>query len=124
MWQRIQTVFLVIVIITMLATLVFPIWMVEVNGEKSILTGFYLLTGDVYQYSPYAVTAMLAIASATLSLIEITKYKSRMTQMKMGALNSFFLVGVILSSYWFSNQLSKSLGTGGQYGLGMWLPPP
>jgi len=122
MWQRIQTVFLVIVIIAILVTLVFPIWTIDVNGEKTVLTGFYLLKGNLYQYSPYVVTAMLAIASATLSLIEITRFKSRMTQMKMGALNSFFLVGVIISSYYFSNQLSKSLGTGGQYGLGMWLP--
>jgi hypothetical protein len=121
MWQRIQTVFLVVVIIAIIVTLVFPIWMIDVNGQKTVLTGFYLVKGDVYQYSPYVVTAMLAIASATLSLIEITRYKSRMTQMKMGALNSFFLVGVILSSFWFSNQLNKSLGDG-QYGPGMFLP--
>ncbi len=122
MWQRIQTVFLVVVIVAILVTLILPIWVIDINGEKTVLTGFYLLKGNVYQYAPYAITAMLAIASATLALIEITKFKNRLTQMKMGALNSFFLVGVILSSFYFSNQLSKSLGAGGRYGLGMWLP--
>ncbi|MEJ7643291.1 MAG: DUF4293 domain-containing protein [Chryseolinea sp.] len=121
MWQRIQTVFLVIVIIGVLVTLIFPIWTINSNGEQTVLTGFYLLKGNVYQYTPYAITAMLAIASATLALIQITKYKSRVTQMKMGALNSFFLVGVCGSAYWFSSQLIKLMGPG-QYGLGMWLP--
>ncbi|HTE28755.1 MAG TPA: DUF4293 domain-containing protein [Chryseolinea sp.] len=131
MWQRIQTVFLAISVIILLTILVLPIWMVDVNGETTVLTPFYLMksagnggeAGASYQYIPYSITAVLAIASVTLSLISITKYKSRVTQMKIGALNSFFLVGVILSSFYLSNQLIKSVpDSTGQYGLAMWLP--
>lgn len=131
MWQRIQTVFLVIAVLALLSSLVFPIWMVDAGGQKNVLTSFYLLKTEpgqnssleVYQYVPYSLTSILAIASITLSLISITKYRNRMTQLKIGLLNSFFLVGVIFSSFYFSNDLIKNLDTGsGQHGLGMWLP--
>jgi len=123
MWQRIQTVFLTVAIIALLVSLVLPIWTIEISEEANVLTAFYYLKGDAYQYNPYALTAMLAIASATLALIEITKYKNRLTQMKIGALNSLFLAGTIGSAFYFASQLIKSLESGGgQYGLGMWLP--
>lgn len=134
MWQRIQTVFLVISIIALLVSLVMPIWIANgqgTTGQTQVLTPFYLMStftgqdgkGAVHSYMPYAITAMFAVASMTLSVIEITKFKNRVTQMKIGALNSFFLVGVLLCSFYFSTQLSKSLTQGaGQYGPGMWLP--
>ena len=89
----------------------------------SVLSG-QTAAGEVsYLYMPYAITAMLCVAAITMAIIEITKYKNRMTQMKIGALNSFFLVGVILASFYFSTTLMKSLNAGGGgYGLGMWLP--
>ncbi|HMG92146.1 MAG TPA: DUF4293 domain-containing protein [Chryseolinea sp.] len=123
MWQRIQTLFLVIAILALLVSLVVPIWSVEVNGEARVLTSFYYLNDGVYQYNPYSLTAILAIAAATIALTEILKFKNRITQVKLGALNSLFLVGVLVSAFVFSNQLMKGVeGTKGQYGLGMWLP--
>ena len=123
MWQRIQTVFLVIAILVLLVSLVLPIWSVTINGETRVLTPFYYLNNGVYQYNPYSLTAILAIAAATIAAIEITKFKNRLVQIKMGALNSLFLVGVLGLSLYFSNSLMKDLGeTKGQYGLGMWLP--
>jgi hypothetical protein len=124
MWQRIQTVFLAIIIIALVASLVLPIWSVEANGQTSVLTSFYYLNNGVYQYNPYSLTAIIAVAAATLAFTEITKFKNRMTQIKLGALNSLFLVGVLGSSFYFSNQLMKALeeGAKGQYGMGMWLP--
>lgn len=131
MWQRIQTVFLAVGILALLASMVFPIWSIDANGEPKVLTSFYLMsvsnnqtgTGAHYAYLPYAVTAMLCVGAITLAFIEILKYRNRTTQMKIGALNSFFLVGVILASFYFSSDLMKSLQAGGgAYGLGMWLP--
>ncbi len=122
MWQRIQTVFLVVAILSLVISLVFPIWSVEVDGETNVLTAFYYQKGEHYQYNPYSLTAMLAIAAATLALIEITKYKNRLTQMKFGALNSIFMAGTIGSAVYFASQLIRSLEVGGQYGLGLWLP--
>lgn len=79
--------------------------------------------GAVYSYLPYSITAMLSVAAITLAIMGILKYNNRMTQMKIGALNSFFLVGVILAAFYFSNDLIKTMDAGtGAYGLGMWLP--
>ena len=123
MWQRIQTLFLVIAILALLTSLVVPIWSADVNGEASVLTAFYYLNNGAYQYNPYSLTAILTLAAATIALTEITKFKNRITQVKLGALNSLFLVGVLVSAFYFSNQLMKAVeGARGEYGLGMWLP--
>ena len=122
MWQRIQTVFLALAIAALLSSLVLPIWSADTNGQSTVLTAFYYKQGEQYQYNPYSLTAILAIASATLAVIAITKYKSRFTQMKLGALNSLFMAGTIGSAVYFASQLIKATETGGQYGLGLWLP--
>ena len=127
MWQRVQTVFLGVAVLSLLASMVFPIWMVDVNGERIALMSFYLMKGPAttptFTTFPYTVTAMLCVAAITLAIIEIFKYKNRVAQMKIGALNSFFLVGIILASFYFSNDLTKSINAGGGgYGLGFWLP--
>ena len=127
MWQRIQTVFLVIAIISLIAAIIFPIWVHEAVGQTHKLFAFhYSITGqsgamNTTEYLPYCLTAVLAIASITISIIEIRKFKDRVLQMKLGALNSLFLAGTILAAFIFSNQLSKEF-QGGQFGLGLWLP--
>lgn len=122
MWQRIQTVFLLIAIISLIAAILFPIWVHETADQTHKLFAFhYSISGQNPTYFPYAITAILAIASITLSIIEIGKYKNRMLQMKLGALNSLFLAGTILSAFLFSNQLTEEF-QGGQFGLGLWLP--
>ena len=121
MWQRIQTVFLVVAIISLIAALIFPIWIHQTIGQTHVLTAFYYsITGQSGEmisndYLPYSLTAILAIASITLSIIEIRKYKDRVLQMKLGALNSLILAGTILTAFIFSNQLSKEF-QGGQFG--------
>ncbi|SHI01517.1 protein of unknown function [Chryseolinea serpens] len=122
MWQRIQTVFLAIAVLSLLSSTVFPVWTLEQNGELHVLTAFYYLKGGVYQYNPYSLTAVLAVASATVAFIEITKFKNRLTQIKLGALNSLFMAATIISSVWFATNLIKANEAGGGYGLGMWLP--
>jgi hypothetical protein len=126
MWQRIQTLFLAIVIISLVATIFLPIWRYqEAAGKTHELYPLHYTTTQngerITAYYPYCLTAILAIASATLAFISVRKYKQRVVQMKLGALNSLFLMGTILSSVVFANQLMKS-AQGGQYGLGLWLP--
>ena len=127
MWQRIQTVFLVIAIVSLLATLIFPIWVHESIGQSHKLFAFHYSiiaqSGEMIttEYMPYCITAILAIASITIALIEIGKYRDRVLQMKLGALNSLFLAGTIACAFIFSNQLTKEF-QGGQFGLGLWLP--
>jgi hypothetical protein len=121
MWQRIQTVFLVIAAIALLLSLVQPIWVSGEGSDVHSLTPFYYQDNETFTYMPFSLTAILSIASITIIITEIRKYKARVTQMKLGALNSLFLVGVIGSSVYFATQLIKEF-QGGAYGLGMYLP--
>lgn len=126
MWQRIQTVFLVIAIISLVVSIFFPIWGHETgDGTRHVL---YPLQYSIIQnesrqvqYLPYSLTAILTVAAITLALIEIRSYKNRLLQMKLGALNSLFLAGIIACAFIFSNQLLKEF-QGGSYGLALWLP--
>jgi hypothetical protein len=72
-------------------------------------------------YFPYTLTAVFAIASMTVAFIEMGKFKNRMLQMKLGALNSLFLVATIGCAVYFASDLMKTF-QGGDYGLGLWLP--
>jgi glucan phosphoethanolaminetransferase (alkaline phosphatase superfamily) len=126
MWQRIQTVFLAIVIISLIASVFLPIWVYQDPlGQSHELYPLHYTVKEKAesntQYFPYALTAMLAIAAATLAIIEIRKFKKRVVQMKLGALNSLFIAGTIASAVVYSNQLVKTF-EGGHYGLGLWLP--
>ncbi len=126
MWQRIQTVFLVIAIISLVASIFVPIWAhIDEEGNKHVLYALHYTVTEkdetITTYLPYSLTAIFAIASATIAFIEIGKFKNRVLQMKLGALNSLFLVATIGAALYFASQMIKA-HQGGDYGLGMWLP--
>ncbi len=126
MWQRVQTIFLSLVILCLVASIFFPIWAFAQGTEiaHKLYPLHYSTIEDgefTTHYFPYAVTAILSIAAATLAFIQIGKYKNRMLQMKMGALNSLLLVGVIGSSVYLASQLVNQF-QGGTYGFGLYLP--
>jgi hypothetical protein len=128
MWQRIQTVFLVIAVISLIISIFFPIWAFTQGQTKHVLYALYYGTTEgagtaslTSLYVPYCMTGVLFIASITLSAIEITKYKDRLLQIKLGALNSLFLAGGLISSVYFATDMIKT-HEGGQYGFGLWLP--
>lgn len=121
MWQRIQTVFLVITILSLLVALVQPIWQVQEGESMIVLTPFYLLKSAQYIYWPYSITAVLAVAGITLAIIEIRRYDNRQTQIKLGALNSLILACVMISAVWFTSELSSEHTTDFRYGIGLYL---
>lgn len=126
MWQRIQTVFLVIAIISLLVSIFLPIWVYQDSSGQShqlYALHYTIKQGETAtpQYFPYCLTAILAVAAITIAFIEIRKFKNRLLQMKLGALNSLFMAGTIASAVIFSNQFTKAF-QGGNYGLGLWLP--
>ena len=121
MWQRIHTVFLALAINVLLVSLIQPIWSIRSETGDTVLTPFYLLRGTEYQYFPFALTAILSVASITVAARSITRYKNRILQIKLGALNSLILVGVVGSSVYFATRLISEF-QGGGYGLGMYLP--
>jgi hypothetical protein len=121
MWQRIQTVFLTITIIALLISLIQPVWQGQGEGMTIVLTPFYLLSNSQYVYIPYSITAMLAVAGITLSLIEIRRFDNRMLQMKLGALNTLILAAMMIASIWFSSDLTEKYPNGFSYGVGLYM---
>lgn len=126
MWQRVQTIFLVIAIISLVAAIFLPVWTHrDASSKTHVLYALHYTVIDngvkTTDYLPYSFTAIFAIASITIAFIEIGKFKNRMLQMKLGALNSLFLVATIGCALYFSNQMIKTF-QGGEYGLGIWLP--
>ncbi len=121
MWQRIQTVFLAVIIIALLIALVQPVWHFEGDSKSILLTPFYFSDGLAAVYMPYSITAIIMIAIITIAFTSLRKYKDRVLQMKLGALNSLLLIGAIGSSVYFSMELMKTY-EGGAFGLGLYLP--
>jgi hypothetical protein len=126
MWQRIQTVFLLVAIASLVASVFLPIWGYQAaDGTVHELYALhYTSIKDSVRttsYLPYCLTAMLALAAATIAVIEIRRFDNRVLQMKLGALNSFFMAGTIACAVIFANNMVKAHG-GGQYGLGLWIP--
>jgi hypothetical protein len=128
MWQRIQTVFLLVVILTMVSTIFLPLWVFQPGTENTheLYSLYYKIKEDgsvSIQYFPYALTAILAIASATIAAVSIGKYNNRLLQRKLGALNSLFMAATVGSAYYFVNQLIKSHAVSDQdFGIGFYLP--
>ena len=120
MWQRIQTVFLVLTILALGIALVQPVWIGQSGEETITLTPFYLLQQNQYLYIPYSIVAMFAVAGITLSIIEIRRFDNRMLQMKIGALNTLILAGMMISAMWFSSDLTENF-PGFRYGWGLYM---
>lgn len=126
MWQRIQTVFLAIAVVSLIASIFLPVWGFQADDgtRYELYPLHYTITVNgvrTTQYFPYCLTAILAIASATLALIEIRRFDNRMLQMKLGVLNSFFMAGTIAAGVLFSNGFTQA-HPNGSYGYGLWVP--
>ena len=69
MWQRIQTVFLVLVVISMVVSLFLPLWKVTDGTKELQLFPLHFSTIEngqrTTQYFPYSVTAILKIGRAS-----------------------------------------------------------
>lgn len=104
----------------------FPAWQVVGNGiEKMLFPLHYTVKeggASSTIYFPYALSAILAVAAATVSIIEIGKFENRMLQIKMGALNSLLMAGSLGSMVYFATELIKENQEAGQYGFALWLP--
>ena len=126
MWQRKQTIFLALTGTLMVLMIFFPAWVAEMDGQKRELYPLHFSTTvngvKSTVYFPYALSAILAIAAATIAFMEIAKFENRMTQIKMGALNSLVMAGSLMALVYFATQLIKSSQAAGQYGLALWLP--
>jgi hypothetical protein len=126
MWQRKQTVFLAMAIAALVAMIFFPVW--EARNETTRMTLYPLYygvkEGDVFTvaYFPYCIIAVLAIAAATLAVIEIGIFENRLLQMKIGLLNSLLIAGCMGSAAYLAVKLIQANHSEGHYGVSLFFP--
>ena len=131
MIQRIQSVFLLIMALCMLAMLFVPIW-VKGNPdteEMVVLNAFNLtyskgLVQEVIAQSSSIYIAIIVILSVGVSVFSVSQFKNRLLQMKLGALNSLLGMGAVLTSLYFTNKGAELLNPqiAGEYKIGFFVP--
>ncbi|MBD1398958.1 DUF4293 domain-containing protein [Pontibacter sp. JH31] len=137
MIQRIQTVFLALIVIAMVSLLFLPLWskVDAVSGEEVVLTAWDLTfqtlnaQGEATQAGTQTGTstiaiAILAILAAGIALYEIFQYKSRINQMKFGLINTLVLVALFGTSFYYANYVGNVMASGndGTYEAGFYMP--
>lgn len=127
MWQRIQTIFLALVIVTMVLGIFVPIWVWEDSASGSshkLFALHYLVTEDGTSssaYIPFSLTGIFMAMAATIAIMQIRRYDNRITQIKMGALNTLVLLGVMICAVLFSNKLTNQVGYNGANNFSYWI---
>jgi Domain of unknown function (DUF4293) len=126
MWQRIQTIFLALVIASMVAGIFFPIWEGMEGGDiLKLFPLHYTIYGESTsepQYFPYSITAVLMMAAATIAFMELRRYDNRILQIKLGTLNSLVLMGVMISAVLLANSMINAHPMNWKYGPGLYIP--
>src|SRR5258708_7418240 len=126
MWQRIQSVFLGVTIVSLIAGLFFPVWIGGDAGVEYRLYPIYFMIKEggqitTSQYLPFCLASILMVAAATLAIMEFRKFDDRMLQIKLGTLNSLILAGVLICDVLFSNNMAKAHPVRWSYDYGLWL---
>jgi hypothetical protein len=97
MIQRIQSVFLLLLALSMLSMLALPLWH-KVDGLDA--KGMPQPKG----IGPIFLIAALAVASAATAVREIFMFRKRFGQLKLGMLNLLFIVATFGLEFYFSNR--------------------
>jgi glucan phosphoethanolaminetransferase (alkaline phosphatase superfamily) len=126
MIQRIQTVFLFLVVVGMGITVGFPIW--DQSGPESSwsLSAFMLTnldpSGEVIESTSKWYLAAIASFAGFLALISIFQYKSRARQMMLNMVNSLLMVGLVAAVFLTTNGVNSALSAeaAGSYQIGFW----
>lgn len=130
MIQRIQTIFLLLVIVAMGITIGMPLWeQVDTGsgtGDSWSLTAFMLTNldsaGKEIQSSSKWYLAALASFAGLLALISIFQYKNRARQMMLNMINSLVMVGLVATVFLTTNGINQEIAAevAGSYQLGFW----
>ena len=131
MIQRVQSLFLLGVVACLGASLYFPIWQKLDNDQttgavlEALHTEVYHLDQAVIrEHFPTAILGVLLIAGMVVAVFEIFQYRNRLTQMKLGAVNSLVIAGFLGLSVYFTFGMEKMVTVTGEgsYEFGMYLP--
>lgn len=130
MIQRVQTIFLFLVVIAMGITIGSPIWeqadASSATANTWNLSAFMLTNldaaGEEIQSSSKWYIAALAAFAGLLALISIFQYKNRARQMMLNMINSLLMVGLVAVVFLTTNGINKEIASevAGSYQIGFW----
>lgn len=130
MIQRVQTIFLFLVVVAMGITIGTSLWS-QAAADSTVsgtwnLTAFTLSnldsTGEVVQSSSKWYIAALSAFVGLLALISIFQYKNRGKQMMLNMVNSLLMVGLVATVFLTTNGVNKEIASevAGSYQMGFW----
>ncbi|WP_078063175.1 DUF4293 domain-containing protein [Solirubrum puertoriconensis] len=127
MIQRIQSVFLLLLAISMACVLFLPIWSKTDPLSKQTLTMTATqITSTNPAQAPFATYAIAALAAASVAvaLFEISQYRKRMTQLMLGSLNLMLIAATLGASFYYSSIGERMLNVKmpGEFEAGFYLP--
>lgn len=126
MIQRIQSIFLLILGLCMVLSVFVKSWQEVKPDERVTLDAFsleHVSKNTAVSTTPTFYIAILAIASALVAFYSISRFKNRLLQIKLGALNSLLMASVLLITGYFSREGDELIvGQKGDYGIGFFLP--
>lgn len=112
MIQRIQSIFIVLVVASMTTFLFVSQWskMNVETGEMHQMKAFWYTSiasegaVPVIEYLPYSAAGILAVLVVLVGSVQLFKFKNRVLQMKLGVFNSLLIVATLAVSgwYWYS----------------------
>lgn len=117
MIQRIQTIFILLVVASMTTFLFVPQWakMDNETGEKHAMKAFHYTfvemdgAAPVINYIPYGIVGGLASLIIIVALIQVFKFSNRVLQMKLGMTNAFIIIATLATSGWFWYTLGRQM---------------
>ncbi|MBC7921114.1 MAG: DUF4293 domain-containing protein [Ferruginibacter sp.] len=127
MIQRVQTIFLFLIVIGMGTCLFSTSWLeTGQSGEQATLTAFQLearRAGTVISSLPVYYIAILAVLAAGVAAYSAFQYRNRLLQIKLGTLNSLLMAALLGCIMYFSTQVGEGLvnpALQGRYATGLY----
>lgn len=130
MIQRVQTIFLFLVVVAMGITIGSPIWE-QVDASSATTNSWNLTAFSLSNLDPAGVEiqstskwyiAALASFAGLLALISIFQYKNRARQMMLNMINSLLMVGLVAVVFLTTNGINQEIASqvAGSYQIGFW----
>ncbi len=129
MIQRIQSLFLLLVMIAMTLMLFFPVWNKQnpETGAKASLTIATLLheaNGQIVHKQNVIYLGIGAAVAIVLASISLFSYKNRKLQVMINLINTLVIIGVLIGEVLLSFKGEKFFlpAVKGAYGIGFYMP--
>lgn len=127
MIQRIQTVYLFLVFLFALLFLIFPKGSIDINGVVYTIKSWSIVSADGTEKldSPSIlgiVSMIIPFIIMVLSIYTTLLFKNRLLQIKLGKINIFLHVILVVSTFFFLDGIKNNYSGEFTYGVGLVFP--